>query len=381
MKYLLNRTGEPPFTVKYTEQYTPHESVKDRKKTVRNRSLTPGLGLAFVRMDTSRAGVVQYRFNELGDAHYDHDAQTFRPVTMQQRIHPRPSVDFVSPGKTYSYCSTEAAGEDVIPIELTGEPPFNIDVEIKHHGTARPVIWNVPDINKKNYNLVIPHSRLHLGTSAISLLKVSDSRGCSRLLDSSKPRVQVSVYDPPSIAPLESQESFCVGDRISFSLSGQPPFQVFYEFNGAARKATSSSTTFRRLAEKPGTYKITGVSDTASSCKANVEITKHIHGMPSVRVSKGRESVVDIHEGGEAEIIFEFEGTPPFEFTWTRSTTERKGHKSTVLEMRSETSHEHSMTVRASEAGTYEVVAIKDAHCSYAREGIDIGKKNKLLTF
>jgi nucleoporin POM152 len=34
-----------------------------------------------------------------------------------------------------------------------------------------------------------------------------------------------------------------------------------------------------------------------------------------VKISQGRTSVVDIHEGGEAEILFEFWGTPPFEFT------------------------------------------------------------------
>jgi nucleoporin POM152 len=41
-----------------------------------------------------------------------------------------------------------------------------------------------------------------------------------------------------------------------------------------------------------------------------------IHPMPSVRINKGRESVVDIHEGGEAQLSFEFGGTPPFEFTY-----------------------------------------------------------------
>lgn len=322
-----------------------------------------------------------YKFSELGDVHYDHDKTRFTPMSIEQRIHPRPTVSFANPGKTYSYCSAEAAGEEVIPIQLTGQPPFTIEVEIKHHGSARPEVFPISDIMARSHDLIVPHSRLHLGTSAISLRKVSDARGCSRLLDSTQPRVQISVHDAPSIAPLEAREAICVGDRISFTLSGQPPFQVFYEFNGVARKASSSSTTFRRLAEKPGHFKITGVSDAASNCKANTQIVRNIHGMPSVRVSHGRESVVDIHEGGEADITFDFEGTPPFEFTWTRSTNARKGHKSEVLEMRSETSNEHSMTVRASEEGTYEVVAIRDSHCAYAREGIDLGKKQKLLTF
>ncbi|KAK5188085.1 hypothetical protein LTR16_008778, partial [Cryomyces antarcticus] len=131
----------------------------------------------------------------------------------------------------------------------------------------------------------------------------------------------------------------------------------------------------------PGVFTITAVKDSASECKAYTSIEKLIHEMPSVRVSKGREEYVDIHEGGEAEILFEFGGTPPFEFTYTRSTNERKGKKSQVLETNSEVSHEHSMRIRASLEGTYEVVAIKDRYCAYAKPGQDLGKGQKLLKY
>jgi hypothetical protein len=95
---------------------------------------------------------------------------------------------------------------------------------------------------------------------------------------------------------------------------------VFYTFEGVKRKASSPTTTFRRIAEKPGVFTITAVSDGASGrCQAHKNITKIIHEMPSVRISRGRESIVDIHEGGEAEINFEFGGTPPFEFTYVIS--------------------------------------------------------------
>jgi nucleoporin POM152 len=58
------------------------------------------------------------------------------------------------------------------------------------------------------------------------------------------------------------------------------------------------------------------LSDNASGkCKAEKNITKIIHPMPTVKISKGKTSVVDIHEGGDVEILFEFTGTPPFEFT------------------------------------------------------------------
>ncbi|KAI7593868.1 hypothetical protein KC346_g15767 [Hortaea werneckii] len=189
----------------------------------------------------------------------------------------------------------------------------------------------------------------------------------------------IAVHDAPTISPLENHADFCVGDRINFALSGVAPFNVFYEFEGAHRKATATGTTFRRLAEKPGTFTVTGVQDSASQCKATTSLVRHIHGMPSVRVSQGRDSYVDIHEGGEVEILFEFGGTPPFEFTYTRSSnTDRSGkhhRKGVVLDMRHEVSDEYSMRVRAHEEGTYEVVAIRDRYCSYAKPGVNVNWK------
>ena len=76
------------------------------------------------------------------------------------------------------------------------------------------------------------------------------------------------------------------------------------------------NTEFRRIAEAPGDFIITGLSDSASGkCKAEKQIKKVIHEMPSVRVDKGQIREDRIQEGGSVDIVFEFTGTPPFEFT------------------------------------------------------------------
>ncbi|KAL1303333.1 hypothetical protein AAFC00_006733 [Neodothiora populina] len=374
--------GAPPFEVKYEEHIRPDKG----SKALRSKALRPA-GSASVQLDTLQPGLVEYRFAELADYNYDHSSKHFTPVTVQQRVNPRPMARFTNPGKTYSYCTVESVGEEVIPLTLIGVPPFTIEVELKHHGSAKAEHYNFDDIEGSTFNLRVPHKTLQLGNSAVSIRKVTDARGCSRHLDvTTTPRVHIAVHDSPQIRAIESHDDFCVGDRLNFALSGQAPFTVHYTFNGVSRKATVKSTMFRRLAEKPGTFTITGVSDAASSCSSQFHITKQIHGMPSVAVSKGRESIVDIHEGSEAEITFDFGGTPPFEFTWTRSTNARKGHKSEVLEMKNEVSDDYSLSIRASEEGTYEVVSIKDRYCAYAKEGIDLssggGKKGgKLLTY
>lgn len=367
--------GSAPYHVQYTQHVKPEHGAVAPK----NKELRAAVNVASLRMDTAQAGLYEYKFNKLEDANYEHSSAHFTPLTVQQRVNARPSVAFTTPGKTYSYCSVESDGEEVIPITLHGAPPFDVEVEIKHHGSARPEVLSLTGITSHAYSIRIPHSRLHLGRSAVSLRRVSDSRGCSRLLDSTMPRVQISVHDAPTINPLENNEDFCVGDRINFALSGVAPFNVFYTFEGAQRKAVAQGTTFRRLAEKPGTFTVTGVQDSASSCKAATELTKRIHGMPSVRVSHGRENYIDIHEGGEAEILFEFGGVPPFEFTYTRSSNTEKGgkKKGVVLDMKSEISEEYSMRVKANEEGTYEVVAIKDRYCSYVKPGVQLPGKRE----
>ncbi|KAF4307916.1 nucleoporin pom152 [Botryosphaeria dothidea] len=357
-------TGSPPYTIKY-EHHAPGSGYQVK-------AVNAALNIASVAMDTSKAGVHQYKFTELADNNYDHNARTFQQLKVEQLVNPRPSAKFKNPGKTYSYCTSEEDGEEVIPIEFTGLPPFHLEVNLKHAGSSKAETLSFPNIPSTSHNIKIPHRHLHLGMSSLTIRKVRDARGCRdkpALSSASRdaPRVQIAVHNAPSIAPLDTRTDFCVGDRLSYALAGAVPFSVFYTFNGASLKAISQGTTFRRLAEKPGAFAITGVADSASHCRANSHLAATIHEMPSVRVSRGKETRVDIHEGGEAEILFEFGGTPPFEFTYTRSTNARPGQRSRVLETRTLTSGEYSMRIKASEEGTYEVISIRDAWCSFSK--------------
>ncbi|KAI9822360.1 MAG: hypothetical protein M1827_000079 [Pycnora praestabilis] len=372
----IDRT--PPYHVRYEQHLKPEIG----SVSLSNKEFTAGLGVASIRMDTSKAGLHEYKFCELGDYLYDHDPRKYTPLAIQQRVNSKPSARFTNTGKTYSYCKDEQASDEVIPISLTGVPPFYLEIGIKHHMTARPEVVTIPNIESKSYEFRIPHRARALGNHLISVRKVRDGRGCQRKTEFDAPHVQVTVSEIPTISPLESQHDYCVGDRVSYALSGTAPFNVYYTFEGVDRKATATTTSFKRITEKPGNFTITAVSDGASGeCRAHVNITKMIHEMPSVKISKGKESVVDIHEGGETEILFEFWGTPPFEFTYTRSTNARKGRKSQVLETRHDVSYEHTKLVRASEEGTYEVVAIKDKFCAFSTQRVEAKSGQKLLQF
>ncbi|KAM5486142.1 hypothetical protein MaudMau93_005216 [Microsporum audouinii] len=364
--------GNRPYTVRYEESYKAGNS----NPSARMRSLTAALNSASIPMRTSVAGNYTYKFLEIGDNLYSPEKKAKDPIVVTQRVNPRPSARFESPSKVYGFCKEEEQEDETIPILLEGVPPFTLELAVKHHSNAKPELLSIPNINSNRYALPVPRQYLDLGQHVISIRKVRDSRGCQRATEFDGSSIRVSISDVPTILPLESREDYCVGERISFSLSGHSPFEIYYTFDGVARKAKSQATTFRRIAEMPGEFKITSVSDGASGrCRVHKNITKVIHQMPSVRISRGGVSVVDIPEGGEAEIMFEFWGTPPFEFTYTRSTNDGKGKKRVVLDTKNDISHEHTKTIKASDEGTYEVVAIKDRYCSFSTQNTDKGSR------
>lgn len=375
--------GRPPFSLKYEE----HITLEQGQKSLMNKDMNVPQSTAQIKMDTVKAGQYEYRLSQLGDENYDPDQKHPQYLTIKQRVNPRPSASFATPGKVYSFCHHEGSSEEVIPIKLQGHPPFTVDVELRGIGKAsRPIPITFSNILVETYDLRIPHSHLQSGNSALFIRRIRDSRGCERILDTtpSTPRVQISVHAAPTISDVEPQKrDYCVGERISFALSGQNPFAVYYNFEGRELKADKiREAVFRRIAERPGNFTITGISDAASTCRGSANITKIIHAMPSVKVSKGRESRVDIHAGGEAEITFEFGGVPPFEFTYQRSENAKKGDRrdhGAVLETKTLTSMTDKLSIKASEEGTYEVVAISDRYCSYAKTGHGQAKRGNLL--
>lgn len=317
----LAMRGAPPFNVKYQQKYDP---AKGPASISNKESNFAGL-TALVNLDTSKSGEYTYVFSELGDEHYAANKKTFSPVVVKQQVFAPPSAKFSQPGKTYGYCkddpsfASQGAETENIPITLTGLPPFKIEITITHHGQLpRPEIIRLKDIQSNTYSWPLLRTTLDLGTHSLAIRSVKDSRGCESSIEADPSSVRVQVSSPPTISPLQSQENFCVGEHVSFSLSGQTPFQVFYTFGGQERKAKERSSEFKRLTDRPGEFVVTGISDNAmvdGKCHARKEIKKTIRPYPTVEIGRGKTLVSDIQEGGEVEILFTFSGTPPFEFT------------------------------------------------------------------
>ena len=67
--------------------------------------------------------------------------------------------------------------------------------------------------------------------------------------------------------------------------------------------------------------------------------------------------------------------------SYTRSTNAEKGKRSIVIETKHETSAEYSKTIRASDEGTYEVVAIRDRYCAFSTQRVQGKSGQKLLQY
>ncbi|KAA8912263.1 hypothetical protein TRICI_003543 [Trichomonascus ciferrii] len=327
---------------------------------------------ASVRMMTSKPGTYKYTFHRLSDAIYDaSDVGPMTPISVEQVVHGKPTTGFVNKGKVYKAC-VNAVDDDTsvesIPIHFTGKAPYSLTVNIRHESTGIIDKLTIPNIKDKVYRLKTSALKLGLGRHTVSIAKVTDGMGCARELFNEDEKVTVMVSDVPSLAPLGDQkDDYCVGERIGFALTGVPPFEVIYEFNGKKQKATTSSP-FSRVASAPGNLAMLSLSDSASSCKLNLERNvKHIHPIPSVKITDGATAVKDIHEGDQAELIFSFTGTPPFSFVYTRSEMIGKPPRPKVIETHSVTDvPDYEYSIFTSVQGIYEAISVRDAYCSVA---------------
>ncbi|KAI1180988.1 hypothetical protein F4777DRAFT_527817 [Nemania sp. FL0916] len=353
--------GSPPYHVQYEVRSKP----KTGSVSVARKDFDVVLGKASVPMDTAKAGVYSYMFSALSDSLYNNDKRSSTPLTLEQTVNPKPSASFVKPGQVFKSCLADEVDQQ-IPVKLEGKAPFYLELEVKHQSGTIPDVYRIPNIQTYSYDIRIPRQFLRLGAQQIRIRKVRDNRGCQFEAEAGGPVVQFQLFDSPVIYPIEKKTEYCVGERLGYTLSGTPPFEINYQFGGKNMRAKSQTTDFRRVAESPGEFTITSIRDRASECRATVNLSRTIHPMPAVRISKGRVVQVDIHEGSEVEILFDFEGTPPFEFTYTRSTNAKKGQKSQIIETRHDVSEGYSKVIMASLEGTYQVVAIKDKHCAYS---------------
>ncbi|GJN87388.1 hypothetical protein Rhopal_000337-T1 [Rhodotorula paludigena] len=375
--------GKAPFKASYTLQKGSHHGE------TRSHSLQAIQSRADLTLFTASPGHHSYIFSGVGDALYTStdSAGLEAPqggvegvVRVEQDVWPLPSAGFAH-GAKHGFCVNDelaSRASDDLVLLLEGAAPFEVELEVREEERRAAKRFVVP-VPSHRWPVQLPYGLQTASPHSITLRRIKDANGCETLIDSSavgpassaasglRSRVTIPVAEIATITPVSPQVDHCVGDALDFIVQGAPPFTVKYEFEGKQHAVPLTSGKFQRLAASPGTFKIVSVGHGEDQCRSNqVDIVKQIHPIPSARVHMGDSFVVDIREGEQTEIVFNFKGTPPFAFTYSRRAPQDRSKDRTVLETHTVTGiQEHQYSIFTSQEGTWSVSYIADAFCSY----------------
>lgn len=374
--------GSAPFVVSY-ELISPSGQITSKSIQVATKYASlkfPNDKSGSYVMNIRGAYDSYYTEQDLSRIGYVHDV-----VSIEQSVNPLPSVQFLQRGKTYRTCSANIGEslEDVEPISLEikrGSGPFSVSFSVYHESTSKTDYFTIDGITKNGFDSRRLYDGLKLGNHLVTIEKIIDANGCTHDVVSENNHVLISITDVPKISLIDPTIEYCVGDHVAYQLSGVAPFFIKYDFNGIPLKSKEHSSQFIRFASEPGTISVSSIHDSSSQCIVNFtkpgmekefeDLSLVIHPIPSVTVSRGDYVVEDIHEGDQAEIIFSFEGTPPFSLTYVRTeeVDDKRGKRRPQIVETHKIEDIYAYEYRAvtSLQGTYEAIEISDAFC-YAK--------------
>lgn len=353
IKLLL--VGSAPFVVDY-EIELPH-GLEQKTMSVETHEL-------IINLPSKASGLYKHRFTAMYDKLYTRQKHTPNLLaSLQYSVHELPNVRF--PSETSQICENQLKKLVRVPLEFSGAYPFTFHGTLTHELTGEEEEIVLEDITQP----FIEISKVSkLGEHILTVRELIDGNGCKRQAFDELNRFVVSVTPMPGIVA-SSKQHFCVGDHITYNLTGSPPFNIFYLFNGKKQRADKLYS-FERLASKPGILNVNGIED--HKCLVEFDhqenLTRYIHDLPSVEINKGDYLIEDIHEGEQIELKFSFTGAPPFTLTYVRTVEGKSKKRRVVVETHTvEEIWEHEHSVLARLEGTYEAIEVKDAYCKASK--------------
>ncbi|KAJ3139796.1 hypothetical protein HK100_010973 [Physocladia obscura] len=383
-------SGKAPFAIKYSIDTVDSSNGKFSRVITQEESTAGRVGKIGLITDTP--GTYLYSFNRIVDDNYRRPfGPEARIVALQQTILSRPNAVFVDGRERVFQCLGDNVEDDnsAVSIKLEGLPPFDLTLELKHENHPREVIKLNGIIDR--VHKFRPPTLSATGKYAIQLVTIKDSSGCERTFDreDSASGISVSVSDVARIASL-NPESVCVGDVLSYTLQGTPPFTISYDFDGVAQENVQIVDPLLTLyAAEPGVVRVTGVCNNIGCCTKPARLENTVHDLPSAIVDGGHDFVEDIREGDETVIGIDFLGVPPFSFTYARR--DLNGHSGNIVQGRGkkESKSEESFTITGvdtfhydittSQEGLFHVTAVYDKHCGFPRVHQVAGGSNAIL--
>lgn len=429
----LTLEGTPPFSINYSVLRKPPSRNEKAVKYSKTIQLLKPIGS--LPLHTSEPGQYLYTIHSLNDQIYSNpsssglmNSQRSGDIQIKQEVLASPQAVLQKLPRT-SYCVEEILSAQThkgIKLDLIGKAPFEVAIEVKNQVTQISESFKLEFDSKSNI-LNLPYKFSSATPHSIMVKFLADSNKCQSIMSSSsialsgadgrttKPTqtseqplpVIIEVAEIASIKPVNDKPYYCVGENLEFLLKGSPPWLIKYEFNGQPSKIkilSQAQSKFSRLAKEPGLFKLLEISSSSSNpkdsstdyrhhsdvCNSKLNFQRPIHPLPKVKVSSGRYYIEDIREGDQSEIVFTFEGTPPFSFTYIRTISDESktsagqnklGHQKhhqartnnndqssgeRILESKTITDiHEYSYSIFTTQEGTWSVTFVQDAFCSF----------------
>lgn len=421
--------GTPPFSIDYSVLRKPISRGGKTSKQSKTIQILKNTGS--LPMHTTEPGNYVYEIHSLSDHLYNTptssgllNSHRHGVIEIEQEVLASPQGSLKILPRT-SYCVEEnlsTSSSKGIKIDLIGKAPFEVEIEVKNQVTQVSQTFPLV-LQTKSSLLNLPYKFTSAAPHSLRIKSLTDANKCqsiSSITSSSSSDmsyskssnhnnnnqlpslVMIEVAEIASIKPINDKPYYCVGENLEFFLKGTPPWSIKYEFNGRQSKIKINShaeSKFSRLARDPGFFKLLEISsssfsiDTSSShgdvCHAKLNFERAIKPLPKVKISSGRYFVEDIREGDQSEIMFTFEGTPPFTFTYIRTESEETSifrsiqHKDKdkinrdnrlddmrdgrrILESKTITDIlDYKFSIFTNQDGTWEVTFIQDAFCSF----------------
>lgn len=242
---------------------------------------------ASLTLFTAEAGHHVYEITGVSDSLYTSPSSLglVTPIKLEQEVWSLPGAHF-SHGAKHGFCVHDElasrSSEDLV-LELQGQAPFSVELEVKEEGKRGTKKFTVPEIKSHRWPISLPYKLHTPNPHSIAVRRVVDAHGCESLFDSAPSSASsnaltsikkssfalVSVSETASIAPVSSQVDHCVGDFLDFVVQGSPPFTVKYEFEGKKHSVPLKGSQFQRLATEEGTFRVLSVGHGEDQCRSN----------------------------------------------------------------------------------------------------------------
>ncbi|KAJ3385140.1 hypothetical protein HDU92_003199 [Lobulomyces angularis] len=374
----LEFEGKPPF--KYLIKKNFFDKTEELLETVGGQK-------SVLNLPSEKAGHLSYEINKISDDNYRQFIEIEKKILIHQEILKTPNARILGGPLIAFKCVGELPldqqlpshqekkiKENFIEFEFEGNPPFNLDIEIKNENGNSLKNVTLEPIKEKNFKFT--PNIMQSGTYTLLLKSLTDKTGCKRNFEKYILReqsgfhfgatlVKFTVSDVARIRSIYAPSDVCRQDILTYSLEGSSPFKVFYTFENELKSFPVSENVFSVAAEnRTGVFHIKQVCNKLNCCTKIEDFVTTVWDWPTATIGEGKDEEIDIREGDETDIHVKLGGTKPFSFTYTIK--KFNGNSDESVDVTGIDDYEY--IIRTSQEGLYNVTAVYDFHCSYPRK-------------